>query len=207
MCLAVEESGNGYSYKPVSRELVLEIAKEISENSNTLEVGGISMFPELFSCRSGSVARLTDKIDIGMQSGIIEKVHQVILTLDNCKLAPKLLQKIDISGAKQFICPIEDSYEEVLPLILSTTVDVLEYCDKEDKRVFIHCVAGVNRTALAAIAVLMIWYGMPLSAAYSNVAKARGPILYNKNFRSELLVLEKILVARGMVSRSMSFGY
>lgn len=67
------------------------------------------------------------------------------------------------------------------------TMEFLEQCRGEGRRVLVHCVAGINRSSTALIAFLCASLGMQLEEAVELTSKRRGYILSNSSFLEQLV--------------------
>lgn len=66
-------------------------------------------------------------------------------------------------------------------------IDHLMECRKENRKVLVHCVMGVNRAPTATVAFLCGGLGMSLEAAVDKTSRSRGHILSNKTFIDQLI--------------------
>jgi len=70
------------------------------------------------------------------------------------------------------------------------SIEFLDRCRKDRRKVLVHCVMGINRSSALLVAYLCdpdIGRGMHLQEALALVAGLRGPILSNKTFLRDLL--------------------
>lgn len=63
----------------------------------------------------------------------------------------------------------------------------LEQCRDNGRKVFVHCLMGINRSAAAIIAFLCSGLGMSLEAAVDLTSRSRGNILSNRGFVRQLI--------------------
>jgi protein-tyrosine phosphatase len=63
--------------------------------------------------------------------------------------------------------------------------------------VYVHCAAGVSRSASVVIAFLMKEFKMKFQEAFDFVKERRPQIMPNSNFRSQLEIFEKELAEQG----------
>lgn len=66
-------------------------------------------------------------------------------------------------------------------------IDHLAECRKDNRKVLVHCVMGVNRAPTATLAFLCGHLGMSLEAAIDQTSRARGHMLSNKTFIDQLI--------------------
>ena len=201
MCLKEtipEERAQQNHYRRVPDEVLRSIEIELTEQHipdyNPFKFAAWKPFS-----RKGEVCAVNENLKVGSQSGLLDELHKVIVTCDNSPLAPILLDKIAEDKASHYVCPVRDSRERMLPFVILKSVRALEEARRLGKHVYIHCVAGVNRSAAAAVAVLMIAYRMNMGQAFNEVASACGPILNNHFFRAELQQLENVLKMKSMI--------
>jgi len=67
------------------------------------------------------------------------------------------------------------------------TADFLLRCRVENRKVFVHCIMGVNRSVACAIAFLCSGLGMKLRDAVDLASTRRGHVLSNKSFLRQLI--------------------
>lgn len=72
-------------------------------------------------------------------------------------------------------------------------IDFIRDAIAKDGKVFVHCYAGVSRSATIVIAYLMFEHGLSYSAAIKLVKSKRPFINPNDGFRKQLLLFEKDL--------------
>ena len=60
--------------------------------------------------------------------------------------------------------------------------------DSDSSKIVVHCVAGINRSALIICAALMVFEQMNVLEAVDLCLKKRGTILSNKSFRKQLCI-------------------
>mmetsp|Transcript_57869 Transcript_57869/g.134821 ORF Transcript_57869/g.134821 Transcript_57869/m.134821 type:complete len:293 (+) Transcript_57869:95-973(+) len=66
-------------------------------------------------------------------------------------------------------------------------VAFLERCREERRKVLVHCVMGINRSAAALVAFLCSGLGMGLAEAVALTSRRRGQILSNSSFLEQLV--------------------
>eukprot|EP00401_Gymnodinium_catenatum_P078949 CAMPEP_0117493566 /NCGR_PEP_ID=MMETSP0784-20121206/19163_1 /TAXON_ID=39447 /ORGANISM="" /LENGTH=320 /DNA_ID=CAMNT_0005288421 /DNA_START=111 /DNA_END=1073 /DNA_ORIENTATION=- len=69
----------------------------------------------------------------------------------------------------------------------SEATEFLLQCRKEGRKVLVHCVMGINRSATAAVAFLCGGLGMSLEEAVNLASQHRGHILSNESFLRQLV--------------------
>jgi protein-tyrosine phosphatase len=67
------------------------------------------------------------------------------------------------------------------------TMEFLDQCRVEGRRVLVHCVAGINRSSTALIAFLCASLQMDLEDAVELTSRQRGSILSNSSFLEQLV--------------------
>mmetsp|Transcript_45617 Transcript_45617/g.105891 ORF Transcript_45617/g.105891 Transcript_45617/m.105891 type:complete len:269 (-) Transcript_45617:16-822(-) len=85
----------------------------------------------------------------------------------------------------------EDAEDYDITRHFSESIEFLDRCRKDRRKVLVHCVMGINRSSALLVAYLCnpdIGRGMHLQEALALVAGRRGPILSNKTFLRDLLV-------------------
>jgi hypothetical protein len=98
---------------------------------------------------------------------------------------PSHIEHVELGGC-------EDTFGyPLLARHLDQCLQFLEHCMKEKRKVLVHCVMGLNRSASVAIAFLMLNHKLPLLDAVRKVWDRRGriPILTNGSFRQQLIQL------------------
>lgn len=70
---------------------------------------------------------------------------------------------------------------------LDDFVKYVDECRKKNKRVLVHCVAGINRSVTLCVAYLVIREKMTLEEAIRHCFKARPIILTNMSFAMQLI--------------------
>lgn len=65
--------------------------------------------------------------------------------------------------------------------------EFLNCCREEGRKVFVHCVMGVNRSVTCVVAFLCQCLGMPLREAVDIVSQNRGFVLSNASFMQQLI--------------------
>lgn len=63
----------------------------------------------------------------------------------------------------------------------------LQRCRADGRKVLVHCIMGINRSAAAVVAFLCLGLGKPLEDAIDLVARRRGPVLSNVTFLGQLV--------------------
>ena len=84
--------------------------------------------------------------------------------------------------------------EEGYPILARHLDDVIAFIQRardEGGRCLIHCQAGINRSGVLAIAALMLTEQLPVLEAVSRCKNARGVILSNHSFQTQLVALAR----------------
>eukprot|EP00927_Polykrikos_kofoidii_P012187 TRINITY_DN15244_c0_g1_i1.p1 TRINITY_DN15244_c0_g1~~TRINITY_DN15244_c0_g1_i1.p1 ORF type:complete len:310 (-),score=61.95 TRINITY_DN15244_c0_g1_i1:170-1099(-) len=81
-------------------------------------------------------------------------------------------------------CDVEDYNMEQH---FSEAIAFLSQCKTEGRKVLVHCIMGVNRSATSLIAFLCGSLQMPLKDAVELVSRRRGYVLSNKSFLEQLV--------------------
>jgi dual specificity MAP kinase phosphatase len=89
--------------------------------------------------------------------------------------------------------PVEDSHHVDLLSKLQTAFDFINSIQAKGGRVFVHCHAGISRSATVCIAFIMKHLQMDLTKAYDFVKQKRPCISPNLHFMGQLLEFEKTL--------------
>ncbi len=80
-----------------------------------------------------------------------------------------------------------DSSEQNLEAHFNEAFEFLDRMEKENKVCIIHCHAGINRSATIALAYFMKKMNIRLYDAYEYLSLLRPGIIYNTNFRKQLI--------------------
>ena len=87
--------------------------------------------------------------------------------------------------------PMVDSYDYNLLLAVSEIAQLLNILISAGQVCYVHCVSGINRSAAAVVAYLILYQTMSYEEAYVFVNNKRPGILANKRFVSDLQSLAK----------------
>lgn len=85
---------------------------------------------------------------------------------------------------------IDSEWETIKPHLEDIATFIYDAAIIQNKRVLIHCVAGVSRSAAIAAAYLILRHGFDSNKALEEIAKGRKIIDPNKTFRYELSQLK-----------------
>lgn len=81
----------------------------------------------------------------------------------------------------------EDEADYEMEQHFSEIIDYVMECRRENRKVLVHCVMGVNRAPTATVAFLCGGLGMSIEAAVDQTSRSRGYILSNKSFIDQLI--------------------
>jgi protein-tyrosine phosphatase len=94
----------------------------------------------------------------------------------------------DIFSKKTWLCINSlDNSEQNLEAHFNEAFEFLDRMEKENKVCIIHCHAGINRSATIALAYFMKKMNIKLYDAYEHLSLLRPGIIYNINFRKQLI--------------------
>ncbi len=94
----------------------------------------------------------------------------------------------EIFSKKTWLCINSlDSPEQNLEAHFNEAFEFLDRMEKENKTCIIHCHAGINRSATVALAYYMKKMNINLYTAYEYFLLLRPGIIYNINFRKQLI--------------------
>ena len=94
----------------------------------------------------------------------------------------------EIFSKKTWLCINSlDSSEQNLEAHFNEAFEFLDRMEKENKICIIHCHAGINRSATIALAYFMKKMNIKLYDAYEHLSLLRPGIIYNINFRKQLI--------------------
>lgn len=90
--------------------------------------------------------------------------------------------------------PMQDSCENGLLKSVPQVAQLIDLLLSSGQVIYIHCVAGINRSAAVVVGYLILYQNMSYEEAYQFVSEKRPGILRNKCFRQDLekLYQEKI---------------
>lgn len=138
--------------------------------------------------------RILPHLYLGCQRDVLNKElmqqNDIAYVLNASNTCPKP----DFIAESHFLrVPVNDSFcEKILPW-LDKSVDFIEKAKANNRRVLVHCLAGISRSATIAIAYIMKRMDMTLDEAYRFVKEKRPTISPNFNFLGQLLDFEKKL--------------
>ncbi len=94
----------------------------------------------------------------------------------------------DVFSKKEWLCINSfDNSEQNLEAHFNEAFEFLDRMEKENKVCIIHCHAGINRSATIALAYFMKKMNIKLYDAYEYLSLLRPGIIYNINFRKQLI--------------------
>ncbi len=94
----------------------------------------------------------------------------------------------EIFSKKEWLCINSfDNQEQNLEAHFNKAFEFLDRMEKENKVCIIHCHAGINRSATIALAYFMKKMNIKLYDAYEYLSLLRPGIIYNINFRKQLI--------------------
>ncbi|AMQ10636.1 dual specificity protein phosphatase [Brazilian marseillevirus] len=105
-------------------------------------------------------------------------------------LSPQELRAIPFALPKHtwkgLIIKADDSPDVQLSQVFQKVANFCDECLKQNKRVLVHCMMGISRSATCVIAYLMLKKGMRLQDAYNLVKTQRSCIAPNPGFLHQL---------------------
>lgn len=113
---------------------------------------------------------------------------------------------VDYGAAGIKYLELKGEDEEGYPMIKNHFAEALAFVQGVSAaggRCLVHCVAGINRSGLLAVALLMVSERLDVLTALSRAKRARGRILWNESFQLQLVALaeaEGLLGPRPQVS-------
>jgi len=124
-----------------------------------------------------------------------EKVYKV-LNISALVTAGKGLQVIDPlpKGVEQYALNVDDAPDQTLVPFFDSVYEYIEKIVKEDRRVLIHCFAGLSRSVTFVCAYLMRKRRIPFKTALLLVKRARPAVNPNLGFRRQLIDFEETLL-------------
>jgi len=88
---------------------------------------------------------------------------------------------------------LQDTWHQNLSSHFEAAFEFIDLARQSDSVIFVHCAAGISRSATVVIAYLMREYAMSCSEAYQFVKARRSIISPNLDFMGELHEFEKRL--------------
>lgn len=140
-------------------------------------------------CLNPQIDQITDKIYLGNYDGARSIDELNIYGITNILTCGVFLHQFYKEDFVYKQLDIDDSLSED---IIRFFKEAIEYIDNSDK-IFIHCQAGVSRSASFVIAYLMWKNKLTYSDAKSYVKNKRKAISPNSNFENQLMLFENIL--------------
>lgn len=107
-----------------------------------------------------------------------------------------------ITDANFLRIPINDSHSAKIICYFDVAFKFIEKCRKANKKVLVHCLAGISRSPTLAIAYLMKHMRMRNDEALNFVKDKRSTISPNFNFLGQLTEYEKQLVNNGLLNET-----
>ncbi|CAF0762081.1 unnamed protein product [Brachionus calyciflorus] len=105
-----------------------------------------------------------------------------------------------IQDANFLRVPINDGHSAKIIPYFDVAFKFIEKCRKANKKVLIHCLAGISRSPTLAIAYLMKHLNLKSDEAYKFVKEKRKTISPNFNFLGQLYDFEKNLMNNGILN-------
>ena len=99
---------------------------------------------------------------------------------------------VDYEAAGIKYLEIRGEDEEGYPMVKNHFAEVLAFVQGVSAaggRCLVHCVAGINRSGLMAVALLMVSERLEVLDAVARAKRARGRILWNESFQLQLVAL------------------
>lgn len=132
-----------------------------------------------------------DRVIPGLYIGSFDARHagiwDVVISMTRSEKIPGVVHKV---------VDIDDSPDANILKYLDTLVDFIHLHRSNEKRVLVHCMAGISRSATVVIAYLMKYKRMTLDNAYEFLQMRRSWIQPNAGFEYQLKKYERYLVKR-----------
>jgi protein-tyrosine phosphatase len=130
------------------------------------------------------------------------KIDLVISALTNEEYDDYMIGPLDFDGLLWYRLVIDDEAEENIEMHFDFVHFVIKKALAENKRVLVHCSAGVSRSAALVAAYLMLEDGVTTEDALRYIATSRPYINPNDGFRRKLKELE-LQIANGRQRRRL----
>ncbi len=138
----------------------------------------------------GEIDQITDKIYLGNFYGALNKDELKLYGIENILVAGFAMPCIYPEDFKYLQIDIMDDESENLTFYLNKCFEFINKCDT----VYVHCQAGVSRSASIVIAYLMKNKKISYVEARNIVKKKRDCICPNDEFEKQLIEYEKLCV-------------
>jgi protein-tyrosine phosphatase len=133
------------------------------------------------------IDQITDKVFLGNEDAGREKENLLKIGITHILLCGSYLQERFKESFEYLKIDIDDSLEQNIKKHFKETFDFIEKAEK----VFVHCAAGVSRSASIVIYYLMKKNQMKYDEAYEFVKSKRSIIRPNSNFINQLKSVEQ----------------
>lgn len=179
-------------------------------------------YPNL--CTNKPIGKVSSPTKITLDTSVIERAERVqtpesipveilpYLFLGSAKDASniEMLRKMGITAILNITtqCPnlfesefeymcieVEDSHQADLLSKLQQAITFIDYTKSKGGRVFVHCHAGISRSATVCIAYMMQHHTMNVHEAYTYVKNRRPIISPNLHFMGQLMVYQQKLAS------------
>lgn len=147
---------------------------------------------------TAKISKVTSNIFIGNKYAILEKedvfkennINVVISALTEEEYEDDMIGSEDFQGMEWYRFVIDDCQFFDIYSHLFEVHYIIQEAVREDKRVFIHCAAGVSRSATLLLGYLMLEKGMMCDDALDYLRKFRPEVDPNPGFMRQLYKLE-----------------
>lgn len=184
-----------------SNSAVSSASSLLSDHEPKIQVNYLAS-PDLAQPRS-EPTKILDFLFLGSQENALSQhsLHQLGITcvLNVSITCPKADFVLDANFLR---VPINDGHSAKIISYFEVAFKFVEKCRKANKRVLIHCLAGISRSPTLAIAYLMKHMHMRSDEAFKFVKDKRATISPNFNFLGQLYDYEKQLIQNGLLTES-----
>jgi hypothetical protein len=183
---------------------------DVSNCSKLKQIDGLENHNiKLLECEGDTdINFLEEKFDINVQiSKANEEINHIIdnIYLGDCSHTQDELLKLGISYVFNMTpnhyreydklieikIPLEDSFKQNITDIFPTAIEQVKELNDEGLKIYIHCYAGISRSASFVIYYLMKYHKMKFEEAFKYVRYKRYCIQPNASFVEQLKYLEK----------------
>jgi protein-tyrosine phosphatase len=149
-------------------------------------------------------SQITDNIFIGnvysvigdyrtRESDVLDilNIDLVISALTEDEYDHYMLEKKDVEDKEWHRFVIEDDEDEPISKIFATTYKIINDAVNQNKKIFVHCAAGMSRSTTIVIAYLILKNRWSYSEAYKFVKDKRSCTSPNAGFVKQLKELDR----------------
>lgn len=176
------------------------VSSASSEHEPKLQVNYLASPTEHHSQPHTEPTKILDFLFLGSQENALSRssLHKLGITcvLNVSITCPKADHVLDADFLR---VPINDGHSAKIISYFEVAFKFVEKCRKANKRVLVHCLAGISRSPTLAIAYLMKHMNMRSDEAFKFVKDKRATISPNFNFLGQLYDYEKQLIRAGLL--------